>query len=289
MKKILIIIYFFSLWTSISKASTNKSLNLIVNSELIDANFSTIEYKDYILVPIKEFFNNINLQYHITNFDEENLAIKFENTTLELYSNSDTIYINGQKANLIVPAIQQNNKFYISLNLINDLTKFHIHYDKISNSIFVTSKNNLRKINFFFNKVEKILKNYNIIKIDVINEIIAADKSSYSIGNNIYIDKTLNKVFQKNILDDNWKETNIEISPALTTNFNNAFFAGISVDKINSNNDYIIFTGYYPLDNNRICHSTLYVNPHTLEIEKQISNFEFESSTVKQTVFYSYK
>jgi len=207
---------------------------------------------------------------------------------IELYPNSYKACINGQNVDLIVPSIVQDNKIYVSANLINDLSKFYIYYDKHSNSIFATSKSDFNKLEFFFNKVEKILNNFNNITIDIITEIISADGSSYSTGSNILINRTLNKILTKNMLDTNWQESNIKISTNISANFNNTFFAGMSVDRINSNNNYIIFNGYYPLDNNRICYSKLYVNPNTLQIEKQINEFDFEGSTVKQTAFYSY-
>ena len=66
-------------------------------------------------------------------------------------------------------------------------------------------------------------------------------------------------------------------------------FTGISLDRINSTPDCLIFYGYYPLDTNNICYSKLFVNPNTLFIEKQINSFNFEDNAIKQTVFYTYK
>jgi len=287
MKILLSVISIFMFCTSYSSANTNHS-NLIVNSELISNNFSIINKDDYILIPLENFLNKIKISYKILNNDNEKINIEFLNNKLELFFNSHDAYINEKFVHLVTPTIFENNQIYISTNLINDLTNFYIQYDKLSNSLFVTNKNDFKKLNFFFNKVENILKTFNSINIDVITEIIGSDNSSYSIGNNIYIDRTLNKIFQKNMLANNWEETNIKISNISDNNFNNNFFAGISVDRINSSNDYIIFNGYYPLDNNRICKSKLYVNPHSLKIEKQISEFDFEGNKVKQTVFYSY-
>jgi len=288
MKKSVCILCILLFWTTPSNASTLESSNLIVNSKLISTNFTILKYENLILVPIKKFLDNLNITYNITKQNNEKFTINFSNNELELYLNSDKAIINDQKVSLIVPTDVKDNEVYILLNLFDDLTNFHITYDKISNSIFSTSESNFNKINFFFNKVENILKQFSTITIDVINEIISPDGTSYSIGNNIHIDRKSNKIFQKNMLDNEWKETDIKISPINNINFNSTFFAGISVDTINSNNDYIIFKGYYPLDNNRICNSILYINPHTLKIEKQISNFNFEDTAVKQTIFYSY-
>lgn len=240
-------------------------------------------------MPVDKFLDAINIPYNIKKLEENKIQIEFLENILELYPNSHKAYINNQQVSLVVPTILQENITYISLNLISNLSNFYINYDNLSNSIFVTTESDFKKIKFFFSKVEDILKTFNSINIDIINEIIASDGSSYSVGNSIYIDKTLNKIFQKNILDNNWKESDIKLSATTTADFNEHFFAGISVDRINSNNDYIIFSGYYPLDNKKICNSTLYINPHNLEIEKQINQFEYENSTIKQTVFYSYK
>lgn len=288
MKKSLCIMFIFLFWTNPSNASTFETSKLIVNSKLTNTNFSIIKYESFILVPINKFLDNLNIPYNITKQNNENFSINFSNNNLELYSNSDKAIINDQEVSLIVPTILKDNELYILLNIFDDLTNFYITYDKISNSIFSTSESNFKKINFFFNKVENILKQFSTITIDVINEVISPDGTSYSIGNNIHIDRKSNKIFQKNMLDNEWKETDIKISPINNIDFNSTFFSGISVDTINSNNDYIIFKGYYPLDNNRICNSTLYINPHTLKIEKQISNFNFEDNSVKQTIFYSY-
>lgn len=288
MKKLSLILCIWAMCTSYSAATEINSLNLIVNSELIENNFSCIKHEKFILVPLTNFLDKIKLNYNISTYTEEKMCIEFSNNKIELYPNSYTAYINDQKVDLVTPTVTQNNQIYVSTNLIKDLSDLYIYYDSYSNSIFVTPKSDFKKIDFFFNKIEKILKTFNSINIDVINEIISPNGSSYSIGNSIYIDKTLNKIFQKNILDNSWKESNIKISSATSNNFNETFFTGISVDKINSNNDYIIFKGYYPLDNNRICKSILYINPYTLEIEKQINEFDFESNFVKQTIFYSY-
>lgn len=289
MKKLLPIILTFALCTSLSFANDTGTLNLIFNSELIESTFPVINYENYILVPIDKFLDAISIPYNIKKLEENKIQIEFLENILELYPNSHKAYINNQQVSLVVPTILQENITYISLNLISNLSNFYINYDNLSNSIFVTTESDFKKIKFFFSKVEDILKTFNSINIDIINEIIASDGSSYSVGNSIYIDKTLNKIFQKNILDNNWKESDIKLSATTTADFNEHFFAGISVDRINSNNDYIIFSGYYPLDNKKICNSTLYINPHNLEIEKQINQFEYENSTIKQTVFYSYK
>lgn len=288
MKKLLLIICVLSLWTTSSSASTSEHSNLILDSELINTNFSIINHENFTLVPTQFFLDALNIPYNISKQNNEKITITFFNNTLELFLNSDQAIINGQKVSLLLPTIVKDHQVYTLLNLFNDLTNFHIIYDKTSNSIFATSESNFNKIKFFFGKIENVLKQFYTINIDIINEIISPDGVSYSIGNNIQIDKISNKIFQKNMLDTEWTETNIKISPTNNINFNSTFFAGISVDTINSNNDYIVFKGYYPLDNNRICNSTLYINPETLKIEKQTSNFTFEGNTIKQTIFYSY-
>ena len=182
-----------------------------------------------------------------------------------------------------------NNEIYISTNLLNSLLDFNFYYDNLSTTLFIKDLSEFKQIEFFFYKIEQNLKHLNNIHMDIISEIIADDNSSYSIGVNIYIDRTLNKIFQKNMLEEEWKESTTILTPIANNNFNNSFFSGISLDRINSNQNQLIFYGYYPLDKNKICDSKIFINPKTLVIEKQINEFNFENNKIKQTIFYTTK
>lgn len=289
MKKLPFLLLTVIFCTSISIAITSPTenfANLIVNSELLQTNLSIITYENTNLLPLNKISHPLNIK---TNYQDDKILINTEEINLELYTNSDIAYINNQKVYLVTSIIKYNNEIYIPLNLLNDILNIYITYDTTSNSIFINKLSEVKQMEFFFNKVENKLKNINNINMDIITEIIAKDNSSYSTGSNIYIDKTLNKIFQKNMLNKEWQEINLTISRTSTTTFDTSFFTGISLDRINSTPDCLIFYGYYPLDTNNICYSKLFVNPNTLFIEKQINSFNFEDNAIKQTVFYTYK
>jgi len=286
MKKLPFLLIITTFCTSISIAITSpKEIlgNLIINSELLETNSPIIKYENSYLIPLDKISSLLNIE-----FDENKILIATEDIKLELHINSHDAYINNQKVHLIAPIISYNNKTFIPINLLNELFNFYITYDTLSNTVFINKLSEFRQMEFFFNKVQNKLQNINNINMDIITEIIANDNSSYSTGSNIYIDKTLNKIFQKNMLNQEWKELDLAISQSNNINFNNTFFTGISLDRLNSTPECLIFYGYYPLDTNKICYSKLFVNPNNLLIEKQINEFDFEANTIKQTVFYSY-
>lgn len=286
MRKLAFLLFIIIFCTSVSIAITAPREilgNLIINSELIETNSSIITYENSYLIPLKKVSSLLNVE-----FKDNKILITTEDINLELYINSHDAYINNQKVHLVTPIISYNSQVYIPINLLNELFNFYITYDKASNTVFINKLSEFRQMEFFFNKVQNKLQTINNINIDIITEIVAPDNSSYSTGSNIYINKTLNKIFQKNMLNQEWQELDLAISQNNNLNFNNTFFTGISLDRLNSTPDCLIFYGYYPLDENRICYSKLFVNPNSLLIEKQINEFEFEGNNIKQTVFYSY-
>ena len=87
---------------------------------------------------------------------------------------------------------------YCVINLLNDLFDFYIVYDEYSNTLFLSKLTQFKQMEFFFGKVQNKLQTLNNINFDIITEIISKDNTSYSTGSSIYIDRTLNKIFQKN-------------------------------------------------------------------------------------------
>jgi len=77
MKILLFIICFFTLWTSTSNAVETNNLNLIVDSKLINTSFSTIKRENFIMVPLQNFLDILNIEYTIETYNEEKININF--------------------------------------------------------------------------------------------------------------------------------------------------------------------------------------------------------------------
>ena len=287
MKKIPFLSFLLIFCTSISTSITIPSellSNFVANSEFIESNLSILLYESSYLLPLNKISHLLNIAFKT----EDKITLTAKDIELNLCTNSHNAYLNNKKIHLITPLLSYNNQIYIPINLLNDLFDFYIIYDQYSNTLFLNKLSEFKQMEFFFGKVQNKLQTLNNINFDIITEIISKDNTSYSIGSSIYIDRTLNKIFQKNMTNDTWKEADIRLSKNTYTNFNNTFFTGISLDRINSTPNCLIFYGYYPLDDNKICYSKLFVDPNSLFIQKQLNEYIFEENKIKQTVFYSY-
>lgn len=287
MKKNFFILIFLLICTSSSyceNISEKNNLNIIINSEKVYA--SPIIYKDYTLIPIRQILPFFNIQNENIHYANSTITIKRYNSVLTLKINDINGYINSNKIQLPVAPILYENTTYLPLRVISDFFDCYTYYDSNTQTIFIKDLNEYQQIESFFQKVQNRLYFVDYVQIDIINEI-KNKTSNYSFGNSIYIDKKTNSVFQKNILDSDWKKSNMKVNTTIN-GFNNNFFAGLSFDRTKSSDSQMVFCGFYPTNSGTLCKSTIYLDTATRLITKQISEFSSNDMSIKQNVLYSY-
>ena len=286
MKKIIFI--FLIICTSFSYAENinEKNTNIIIDSKKVELKLPIISYNDYTLVPIKNIMPYFNIGKESLSSSKNSISLKKYSSTLDLYVNSTNGYINGNKITLPVAPVIYKNNLYAPIRVISDFYDCYIYYDNLSNTIFIRNINEFQQIENFFKKVQDKLKNINSLQIDIINEL-SNGTSSYAFGNSIYINKKSNTIFEKNVLDSNWKESKQKIN-SINYDFNSNFFAGLSFDRTKSSETQLVFTGFYP-SNNILCETLFYVDTTSILINKQVCKFVADDVVVKQTSLYTYE
>ena len=129
------------------------------------------------------------------------------------------------------------------------------------------------------------LNTVNSLEINIINELYSGN-SRFSFGNCLYMNRDTNTLLMKNVLEDTWKESEIKIDFTNNTFYNPEFLVGFSFDRTNSDQNKMIFNGYYPV-NRTLCKAKIYVDPKSYYIIKQENEFDFFNTVVRQTVFYN--
>ena len=288
-----IIILFLIICTSFSYASNvseRKNLNIVINSEKIYFNLPILSYNDYTLVPLKSISPYFNIEKNSITYSNKTIILKRYNSTLKLFINNINGNINGNNIKLPIAPIIYKNNVYVPIRVISDFYDCYTHYDSLSKTIFIKDLNEFQQVESFFNTIQDKLKFVNTLQIDIINEL-KNDTSTYSFGNSIYIDKNNNSVFQKNMLESNWKEIKSKLN--YTTNnfssvFNTNFFVGLSFDRKKSSETQMIFYGFYPTSEGRLCKTTFCVDTYSLHITEQIAEYFIDDLQITQCTLYSY-
>ena len=286
MKKIfLFFILYFCTSFSYATIYERHDLNVIINSHKVNFSSTPITYNDFTLVPIKSILSYFDFPNSI-DYHNKALSVRYYDSILSLNINSKTAYIDSIPISLDIAPIIYKNFTYVPLKIISSFFDCYIYYDNQSKSIFIKDLNEYQQIESFFDKLNKNLNTVNSLKIDVINEL-SNKNSSFSFGNCLFLNKTTNTLLMKSVLEDTWKESNIKIDFTNNAPFNPEFFAGISFDRLNSNENQMIFEGFYPA-NGILCKAKIYVDPESFYITKQENKFSFYNINIKQTVFYNY-
>jgi len=291
MKKFFVI--FIIICTSFSYASNiseRNNLNIVINSEKVYFNRPILSYSDYTLVPLQSIVPFFNTQKSSITYSNNTILLKRYNSILKLFINNTNGNIDGKNIILPIAPIIYKNTIYIPIRVVSDFFDCYIHYDSLSKTIFIKDLNEFQQVESFFQKVQNKLNFVSTLQLDIINEL-KNDTSSYSFGNSIYIDKKNNSIFEKNILETNWKKATSKInynSNNLSSILNANFFVGLSFDRKKSSETQMIFYGFYPTSNGRLCKTTFYIDTNSLHIMKQIAEYFIDDLQIKQSTIYSY-
>jgi hypothetical protein len=294
LKKIYFFIHLFLLWTNISFAYNiieDKNINIVINSVKSEFESPVLISNNYTLVPFREICNFFNIPDSNIIFDNKNNTVCVTNGIKKLSPsiNNNIAYIDSIPFSLPVNPIIYDKTTYVPLRVIGEFLDCIIIWDSSSRSVFIKDTSEYSRVESFFNKVENNLKKIKTLKIDVINEF-KDTVNSYSFGNSIYIDTVAKKVFHKNILDKNWKYETLESNISKDTPasiFNNILFAGISFNRQLSDENFMVFNGYYSTNQGVFCKTYIYINTTTLYIEKQITEFKLGDTAIRQQILYS--
>jgi len=289
MKKFIFV--FFIICTSFSYGITmteRDDLNIIINSEKISLDKPLISYNNYTLASIEDILPYFNVSKDNLSYSTNTIFLKNDNSILTLYIGNINGYIDGNIIHLPCPPIVYKNNFYIPLRVISDFYNCYTYYDTTSKTIFIKNIDDFIQIVNFFNKIEKKLNNITSLQIDTITEL-QSNGSSYALGNSLYINKDSNIIYEKSMLNTEWKEYKTKINYInYTSTFNSNFFIGLSFDKKKSSETQMIFYGYYLNNFGELRKSTFYIDTNTFYIIKHISEIENNNVLMKQTSLYTY-
>ena len=266
----------------------NNNINLVINSEKIHLSSPIILSNSHILFPLRELCDNLSDANINIIWDNkvQAVTILYSGKTLTLNLNSNIAKLNNTDILLPCSPLLYKNLTYIPIRMVGEFFDCTVIWDDNSKTAFIKDAINYFETKAFLDNINNIVSNVHDVKIDVINEV-----NNMSFGNSIYIDTKENKVMEKNILNDTWHNSKISLTGKNIleeSNYLSALAGGIELNKKLSNENYYVYTGFFPTNSGKLACGKFYIDTNNLLLVKMISESENSLGLLKQNVLFSY-
>ena len=291
MKKLLIFLFLFFLLFCRSSANNpdfieSNSIQVIFDGKKLDLTSPILLTNDTLLFPLRNLLENFSQSSPELHWDEKNHSITLlsENNTLVLEINSKTALFNNTPFTLSTVPVLYKNQTLIPLRIVSEFLDCRIAWDNPSKSVFIKTFSDFSEAEEIFRHSNIALKKINSVKMDIINEI-SYPQGNISFGHSVYIDKSTNTIYTKNILEPNWT---IYSQNEFNSNLmyeNSLLPFCFSLDKNKSNENTYIFRGFYPSKQGTLSESFIFIDTLTFQLVKLSTKKEHQT----QSVLYQYE
>lgn len=266
----------------------NNNINLVINSKKISLSSPIILSNSHILFPLRELCDNLSDDSINIIWDNKVQAttILYSGKTLALTLNSNIAKLNNTEILLPCSPLLYKNLTYIPLRMVGEFFDCSVIWDDTSKTAFIKNSFDYFNTKAFLYSINDVVSNVYDVKIDIINEL-----DNMSFGNSIYIDNSENKILEKNILNDTWHNSKISLTNRNTlkeTIYLSTLAAGINLDKTFSNENYYVYTGFFPTISGKLAYGKFYIDTTNLLLVKMLSESESTLGLLKQNILFSY-
>jgi len=291
MKKLLILIFLFLLIFCRSSANNSNfiesnSVQVIINGEKANLSSPVLLSNDSLLFPLRnllKYFPSSNIEI-FWSAKAKQVILLAKNAQLIFQIDSKTAYLNDIPFSLSSEPTLYKNQTFIPLRVVSEFLDCRIAWDNPSKSVFIKSSNDFYEAENLFHQSANALKKCSSVKMDIISEITYPE-GNFSFGHSVYVDKNANTIYTKNMLDSDWK-LSAENYLIKTSDYQEQLLPFcFSIDKIKSNENTYVLTGFYPSKKGTLSESSLFIDTLTLQLSKMTSKTPQQT----QNVLYQYE
>ena len=291
MRKIFILFFLLLLIFCPSSANNpdfleSNSVQVIINGEKIDLSSPILLTNNTLLFPLRnllQYFPSSGIEI-FWDAKEKQIILLAEKSKLTFDIDSKNALLNDTKFPLSAAPTLYKSQTYIPLRIVSEFLDCRIAWDNLSKCVFIKNNTDFYEAESLFKKSAKQLNNTSSVKMDVFNEF-SYPEGSFSFGHSVYVDKNKNKIYLKNILDSDWK-LSAENYLMNTTNYREDLLPFcFSVDKMASNENTYVLSGFYPTKKGTLTESSLFIDTLTFQLSKMTSKTPQQT----QSVLYQYE
>lgn len=291
MKKLLILLFLFLLIFCRSSANNPEfietdSVQVIINGKKANLSSPVLIANESLLFPLRnliDFFPYSGIEI-FWDAKEKQTILLAENSQLTFKIDSEKALLNNNDFLLPTTPVLYKNQTFVPLRIVSEFLDCRIAWDNPSKSVFIKSFSDFYEAESIFQQSNSSLKKINSVKMDIINEFTYPE-GDFSFGHSVYVDKNTNAIYTKNMLDFEWKLSAENYLSDISDYQEQLLPFCFSIDKMKSNENTYVLTGFYPSKKGTLIESSLFIDTLTFQLSKMTSK------TVQQTqnVLYQYE